>query len=73
LVEVEASLNRDLANVLLTGFGNSELQIRLPGGGPWKAFMTPERNASALYCVTCGSLTLAPTLPDHRKSLGLEP
>ncbi|MES2593902.1 MAG: hypothetical protein V4662_01120 [Verrucomicrobiota bacterium] len=72
LVEVEAGLNREIANAILTGFGSSELQIRLPDGG-WKTYMTPERDANGLLCTSCGSLTLAPTIAGHRKSLGLNP
>jgi len=72
LVEVEAALNRDIANAIMSLLGSSELQIRLPGQS-WKTFMMPERNANGLYCASCGSLTIAPTLHDHRKSLGLEP
>lgn len=72
LVEVEAALNRGFADVLIHRSGSSELQIRLPDG-EWKTFMTPDRNAHSLFCVSCGSLTLAPTVPEHRQSLGLDP
>lgn len=72
LVEVEAGLNRALTNVLLTSFGSSELQIRLEDR-PWMAFMTPDRNTRGLYCTRCGSLTIAPSIPAHRRELGLDP
>lgn len=72
LVEVEAALNRAFWNVLLTSFGSSELQIRLENK-PWMTFMTPSRNTKGLYCTKCGALTIAPSIPAHRKELGLEP
>ncbi len=72
LVEVEAGLNRVFWNVLLTCFGSSELQIRLKGRS-WMAFMRPSRAARGLYCTSCGALTLAPSIPAHRKELGLDP
>lgn len=71
LEEVEAGLNRSWTNVLLTSFGSSELQIRT-GGGRWWPFMRPNRNARGLYCAGCGALTLAPSIPAHRKELGLD-
>lgn len=71
LIEVEAALNRTWANFLLTGFGRSQLQIRLPQK-PWMPFMRPDRGAQGLYCVKCGSLTIAPSIPAHRKELGLD-
>jgi hypothetical protein len=72
MVEVEAALNRALWNALMTSFGSSELQIRLKGGA-WMAYMRPNRSASGLYCTKCGVLTIAPSIPAHRKELGLEP
>lgn len=72
LVEVQSALNRSLLNAFLTGWGSSELQIRLHGGS-WMTFMTPSRSAAGLYCAECGSLTLAPTIPSQRRELGLEP
>lgn len=72
LVEVEAALNRALWNALMTSFGSSELQIRMEKGS-WMAFMRPSRSARGLYCTKCGSLTVAPSIPEHRKKLGLEP
>lgn len=69
LVEVEAALNRTWASSILTSF---HLQIRLKGKR-WMSFMSPSRNAAGLYCTKCGSLLLAPTLPAHRRELGLEP
>ncbi|GAA5495920.1 hypothetical protein Rhal01_02101 [Rubritalea halochordaticola] len=71
LVETEAALNRGLINALFFGFGSSELQIR-SSKRRWMTFMTPSRNAKALYCVECGSLTLAPSISKHRRELGLE-
>lgn len=72
LIEVEAGLNRDLANVILTGFGSSELQIRLPGKS-WVTYMNPDRDAKGLLCASCGALTLAPSMPDVREAVGLRP
>jgi hypothetical protein len=72
LVEVEAGLNRATWNVLLTSFGSSELQIRLKNKG-WMPFMTPSRSARGLYCTKCGALMIAPSIPAHRKELGLDP
>jgi hypothetical protein len=71
IVPVEAALNRAWWNVISAGFGSSELQIRLPGH-PWMAFMRPERAARANYCTSCGSLTIAPSLPEHRRALGID-
>ena len=70
LVPVEASLNRSILNAVFFGFGSSQLQIRLEKGR-WKRFMTPSQNAEGLYCTSCGALTLAPSLPEHRNELGL--
>ncbi|QIF01342.1 hypothetical protein [Roseimicrobium sp. ORNL1] len=72
LVEVEAALNRTWGNVIATGFGSSVLEIR-NGKADWMPFMTPDRSARGLYCTKCGSLTIAPTLGEHRRALGLEP
>ena len=72
LVEVETALNRTWSNALITGFGSSELQIRLAKKS-WMAFMEPDRGAKGLYCTKCGSLTIAPSIPSHRKKLGLDP
>lgn len=72
LVEVEAALNRATWNVLLTSFGSSELQIRLEKKA-WMPFMTPNRSARGLYCTKCGALTIAPSIPAHRRELGLDP
>lgn len=72
LVEVEAALNRTWGNVLATGYGSSQLQIRLEGGD-WMPFMIPDRSAKGLYCTSCGSLTVAPSIEEHRTALGLEP
>jgi hypothetical protein len=71
LVEVETALNRTWLNALITGFGSSVLQIRLTNKS-WMAFMDPERSAKGLYCTKCGSLTIAPSIPNHRKELGLD-
>jgi len=73
LVEVEASVNRTLTNMILTGFGSSELQIRLKNDGDWMPYMRPERSAEGLLCTKCGALTVAPTIPSHREELGLDP
>lgn len=72
LCEAEAALNRTWSNVVFTGFGSSQLQIR-PPKGEWKPFMKPGISTKALYCPDCGALTLAPSLPAHRRELGLEP
>lgn len=70
-VPVEAALNRPFWKLLGSWRGSARLQIRLPGGD-WKSHMTIERSAQGLYCPTCGSLTIAPSLPDHREALGLD-
>ena len=89
LIEVEAALNRTWSNVILTGWGSSQLQIRLspkrseqtPDNDPedkwdhdkqWMPFMDPDRSAAGLYCTKCGALTIAPSIPAHRKELGLD-
>ena len=72
LIEVEAALNRAWWNVLLTSFGSSELQIRIKNKR-WMPFMTPSRSAKGFFCTKCGALTIAPSIPAHRKELGLEP
>lgn len=72
LVEVEAALNRSVADALIKGLGSSELQIRRPGAG-WSTYMTPHRDSQGLFCVSCGALTLAPSDPELRRTLGLEP
>lgn len=71
LVEVEAALNRTFANALLSPLGSSQLQIRRSKSS-WMPFMNPARSAEGLYCPKCGSLTLAPSIPNHRKDLGLD-
>lgn len=71
LVEVEAALNRTWGNVLATSFGSSQLQIRLEGRD-WMPFMMADRSAKGLYCTKCGSLTIAPSIEEHRAALGLE-
>jgi hypothetical protein len=68
LIEVEAALNRSWG----TSFGGSELQIRMKDMR-WMPFMTPSRSAGGLYCSQCGALTIAPSIPEHRKDLGLDP
>ena len=72
LVEVEAGLNRTWWNTILTSFGSSELQIRIKNRS-WMAYMMPSRSAKGLYCTKCGALTIAPSIPAHRKELGLTP
>ncbi len=72
LIEVEAALNRTWGNVLATSFGSSVLEIR-SREGEWMPFMFPGRSAKALYCTKCGSLTVAPSIKEHREKLGLEP
>lgn len=72
LVGVEAALNRTWGNVLATSFGSSQLQIRLEGKD-WMPFMIADRSAKGLYCTKCGSLTIAPSIEEHRTALGLEP
>lgn len=71
LVGVEAALNRTWFNSMLTGFGSSQLQIRVKGKG-WMEFMNPSRSAAGFYCTKCGSLTIAPSIPAQRKELGLD-
>ena len=71
LVNVEAALNRTWGNVIATGFGSSVLEIR-NGTADWMPYMTPDRSAQGLYFAKCGSPTLAPSLSEHRRLLGLE-
>jgi len=71
MVPAEGALNRGLMNSLLCGFGSSILQIR-PDKGKWMDFMTPNRNARASYCTSCGCLLMAPSLKNHRKILGID-
>ena len=72
MVASEAALNRSTANAFLCGFGSSELQIRPKDSRRWMTVMTPSRNAEALYCTSCGALTLAPSEAAHRRALGLD-
>lgn len=72
LLEVEAALNRTWNNVILTSFGSSVLEIRRQDGD-WMPFMFPGRSAKAFYCTQCGSLTMAPSIEEHREKLGLKP
>lgn len=71
LVEVETALNRTWGNSLLTGFGSSQLQMRMKKKR-WTPFMNPNRSAAGLYCTKCGALTIAPSIPNHRRELGLD-
>ncbi|MCW1921086.1 hypothetical protein OKA05_00885 [Luteolibacter arcticus] len=68
LIAVEAALNQTWFS---TGFGSSQLQIRMKGKG-WMQFMKPGRSAAGFYCTKCGALTIAPSIRSHRKELGLE-
>ncbi len=71
LIAVESALNRTWGNALLTAFGSSQLQIRMKNKR-WMPFMSPSRSAAGLYCSKCGSLTIAPSIPAHRRELGLD-
>jgi hypothetical protein len=53
-------------------FGSSQLQIRMKSKR-WMPFMNPNRSASGLYCTKCGTLTIAPSIPAHRRELKLDP
>lgn len=72
LIEVEAGINRTWGFELTTAFARSVLEIRMKDGD-WMPFMFPDRSAKALYCTKCGSLTVAPSIEEHREKLGLEP
>lgn len=39
----------------------------------WVSILELKRIAAGLYCNRCGALTIAPSIPAHRKELGLEP
>lgn len=71
MLPIEAGLNRSLTNVLVTGFGSSELQIRYEGG-KWIDFMEPDRTARGSYCTECGCLLIAPSIQKHRDALDLD-
>ncbi|MDE0859398.1 MAG: hypothetical protein OSA93_04515 [Akkermansiaceae bacterium] len=72
LDKVEVALRRNIWNSILTGLGSSQLQVYRRKTNSWQIFLKPGRDIPALSCPKCGTLTIPPSIPSHRESLGLK-